>query len=277
MITNTCASPEYVYAIKGECMTKYKMGRWRGSISKLMQRYTTPYGWGSECIVFQVANSVESEKILFSILRPHHWRNELFDLQAFPSFLEFGTEFCLDSVFSTDMVIKNTVYNEKQLVEKQKQESQARIDEVVAAVQEPSVQRKNKRQLAQEESRARKHIRKELDLQAIEAEEMQKQKACLKQKRTSSEELQRLAQDFIRQHVQHTSKGSDYVDKTTMYEHYKLEHPEEKRKVTALGKRNFLQQIMHCLGDDDYYEGPKRVAGPVLKRHVWLNHKFVTG
>lgn len=117
METPAVDAPQYVYAIRGACMSKVKIGRWRGSISALFSRYTTYYGWGFDATVFQVDDSVFVENLLKKVLRPHWWRNELFSPQAMPSFMEVGSEFCHDSVFSTDLLLKNAAYDAKRKVE----------------------------------------------------------------------------------------------------------------------------------------------------------------
>ena len=117
METPSVDAPQYVYAIRGACMSKVKIGRWRGSISNLFSRYVTPYGWGFDATVFQVDDSVFVENLLKKVLRPHRWRNELFSPQAMPSFMEVGVEFCHDKVFSTDLLLKNAAFEAKLKVE----------------------------------------------------------------------------------------------------------------------------------------------------------------
>lgn len=85
--------PEYVYAIQGRCMSKLKLGRWRGSVSKLVSRYTTPYGSDFDMTLFQTTDSVAAEKQLFQIVKPHHWSHELYNVEALLSGIWCGVLF----------------------------------------------------------------------------------------------------------------------------------------------------------------------------------------
>lgn len=85
--------PEYVYAIQGRCMSKLKLGRWRGSVSKLVSRYTTPYGSDFDMTLFQTTDSVAAEKQLFQIVKPHHWSHELNNVEALLSGIWCGVLF----------------------------------------------------------------------------------------------------------------------------------------------------------------------------------------
>lgn len=99
----TCAhvetmTPEFVYAIRGERM---ELGRWVGSFKDLITRYVTPYGKILDIILFQCDDSRQAERHMFHLFKPFHWCNELYELDVLPSFMQFGTEHCMDSVQKT--------------------------------------------------------------------------------------------------------------------------------------------------------------------------------
>jgi len=66
-----------------------KVGRWSGSINNLRSRYQTCYGRFA-ILIFEVDDSVASERRCFECLKAHHYTNELFELTAVDAFLEFG-------------------------------------------------------------------------------------------------------------------------------------------------------------------------------------------
>ena len=79
------------------------------------------------------------------------------------------------------------------------------------------------------------------------------------------------ARSFLSNNVVRTGIASDFVDKVGLYDIYKLQHPREKSKKTALGKRKFGDQVMAHLGPEQYFEDNKRIPGTgIVKRKVWL-------
>lgn len=219
-------------------MSKYKMGRWRGSVTKLMQRYTTCYGYGFECIVYQVDNSVEAERMLKKILRPHHWRNELYHPEAIPSFVEIGSEFCMDNVFSMDMLLKNA-----------KRQSRARVDELVTSIEREKMSQKRVASYAEEQNRAWK-IQRTATQQAASDAKAQK-KAKKKQKAIEKENDKVLRQQKAEQQVMdglgmfidtHCELRGDFYTETTTFReafqttcNFKLTPASMKSKMDSRG------------------------------------------
>ena len=119
--------PEYVYAVRGERLGAWKLGRWSGSISHLKSRYRTYYGGiGIDLVVFQCVDSRTVETDMFRVLKPFHWCNELYELDVLPAFLEYGRQYLMDRVVSIRYLrmvdrLEQTIQAKQQVVQLKKQ------------------------------------------------------------------------------------------------------------------------------------------------------------
>ena len=116
--------PEYVYAVRGERLGAWKLGRWSGSISHLKSRYRTYYsGIGIDLVVFQCVDSRTVETDMFRVLKPFHWCNELYELDVLPAFLEYGRQYLMDRVVSIRYLrrLEQTIQAKQQVVQLKKQ------------------------------------------------------------------------------------------------------------------------------------------------------------
>lgn len=73
---------------------------------------------------------------------------------------------------------------------------------------------------------------------------------------------------FVQDHLKHTGVGTDFVQKSIMYDKYRSLHMEEQQKKTKLGKRQWFQQLLSHMGTDGFH-AHKKVAS-VKYRDVWL-------
>lgn len=85
-----------VYCIVPTRTEFVKIGRWKGSISNLYNRYVTPFG-RFEMHVFQVEDDIESEKNLFELLKLYRWVGELFEKQTVV--VDLFSEWCLKNAY----------------------------------------------------------------------------------------------------------------------------------------------------------------------------------
>lgn len=91
---------EYVYAVRGERLAAWKLGRWTGLIPALQSRYRTYYGSAIDLVVFQCVDSTTVETDMLNVLAPHNWCHELFEMDVLPAFLEYGRQRLMDNITS---------------------------------------------------------------------------------------------------------------------------------------------------------------------------------
>ena len=78
----------FIYAIKPQRADYIKIGRWNGSRADLKCRYKTYFGV-FDLLIFQCSDSNKMEKELFTHLAAYRWQNELYEVAAFPDFVNF--------------------------------------------------------------------------------------------------------------------------------------------------------------------------------------------
>lgn len=266
--------PQYIYSIKGQCMSKYKIGRWRGSVSKLQSRYQTVYGWGFDMILFQTDDSIQAEKQLFRILKPHHWRNELYEVTALPSFLGFGVEFCKDSTFSTDMLLKNTVHQEKQHMDMVARESQARIAAITNAIQDSKACHKRKKEEENQEAKRQKieegvgtKARKDWRKVCSDIASMRQNFDNRNIKEQQAAEKEKLMCSFVECFLVHTGNDGHYIERSSVYEVYKTFARNKPQLI--MGKKEWFDRLQFHLGQEGYHPHP-RVDEGRRPRDVWF-------
>lgn len=77
---------------------------------------------------------------------------------------------------------------------------------------------------------------------------------------------------FVDDSLEHTMAQEDYIERSTLYEAYKVAYPEERVKKTALGKRKWFDQLQLHLGQDGYF--PRKKVANMQRREVWLGWKM---
>lgn len=113
---------EFLYCVTSQHWQDCKLGCWQGSFEDLWSRYATTLGSDvMSIVVFQCQGRRVLEQMLFGYTRKLHVCGEVYNAAAADLFMEFCNVMCMDSVFSTDMVIRNTMYTEKQLRKQDKQ------------------------------------------------------------------------------------------------------------------------------------------------------------
>ena len=96
---------EFFYVVSPPRADCLKLGRWKGSVEKLLSRYKTPYGKFDACI-FQYANSVQVERDAFACLAKYRWEGELFEKAALKETLAFAESACYDAVEAQDLLAR---------------------------------------------------------------------------------------------------------------------------------------------------------------------------
>lgn len=90
---------EFLYYVFSPAWQHCKIGIWRGDYCDLWQRYATTLGSTmTEVIVFQCYGSEALETILFGYIWRMHVAGEVYEREAFASFIKFGRIMCLHSV-----------------------------------------------------------------------------------------------------------------------------------------------------------------------------------
>ena len=116
--TDLLDSIKCVYCIVPVRAHLIKIGRWKGSYSKLYSHYVPLYG-RFEIHVFQVENEVESEKELFQLLESYRWSRELFEKETIV--VEKFFEWCEKNAFNH--VILPSVYEKLRIRKRRQNES----------------------------------------------------------------------------------------------------------------------------------------------------------
>ncbi len=78
---------------------------------------------------------------------------------------------------------------------------------------------------------------------------------------------------FVEDHLEHTGRHEDHIERSSLYEAYKGSYAEEKNKKTALGKRKWFEQLKVHLGDEHYHANP-RLDGGRRPRDVWFQWRM---
>lgn len=73
---------------------------------------------------------------------------------------------------------------------------------------------------------------------------------------------------FVDDSLECTGNDEDFIERSHLYEAYKMAYPEEKNKKTALGKRKWFDQLQTHLGSDGFFERKKK--GGAFHRDIWI-------
>lgn len=65
---------------------------------------------------------------------------------------------------------------------------------------------------------------------------------------------QDLVREFVKNRLQYTGNGKDYVKRADLYQEYKCNTPEERDKRTSIGKIKFLERLKKSMGEGSYKE-----------------------
>lgn len=107
-MTLSAADIHLVYAIRPHGIASppdfVKLGRWRGSVNRLMDRYKTYYPT-FDITVFQCDNSVLMERSLFDIFSKFRYKRELFHSVVYDLFVETIGPLCLPHIYNLDLVV----------------------------------------------------------------------------------------------------------------------------------------------------------------------------
>lgn len=84
-----------------------------------------------------------------------------------------------------------------------------------------------------------------------------------------------IVKEFVTQKLQRTGIKDDFIERSSLYESFKIFHPKEQCKNTALGKAAWFDQLKICLGLRGYHDHP-RVGDGRRPRNVWFEWKLLT-
>jgi len=221
-------------------------------------------------LVFPVCNVRLAEANMHHIL--HQYRlvqqHELFDLgadqQAITTILQQARELTqrLDSLAGVDPPEDLPVDMDEWRAAKQRSRDgakQQRGEQIAQA----------RREAKRAEKLMKQKIKANLEAEAYE-EKLRSEAAAKEQTTKVNARYQHdTVKAFVEDSLEHTGDPAHYIERSTLYEAYKVAYPEEKVKKTSLGKRKWFDLLQKHIGSEGYHAHP-RLSNGKRPRDVWF-------
>lgn len=234
-----------------------------------------------------VANARLSEATLHHMLAPQRVddNHELFDLSENMHKLEAASQVIMQQDFHSELPVPTTrpVHLEYWKIAKEAAKEGARRERKRKATAEAEMLRqealRQKIEAKQEQERRDQQAEKEAEQRRRdEIENFQAQRQLWKE-----EEAERIAQEvqkqldarlagvggFIRAELINTEEQQDYVQRSCMYQSYKMRMQREAQAV--VGKKEFMVQLKMLMGEGGFHK--RKRVGTGIHRDMWIGWK----
>jgi hypothetical protein len=260
------------YIIVPERADFLKLGRWTGSVSKLISRYKTYYGQ-METFVFQCDDSVSMEKEAFGFLALFRWKGELFEKACLSAALEFAGSSCLPSVEARDFLAR---MEEVRLRRTQREELMA----LRLSFQGPPKTAKEGTLKMTHSERVAATVMDGI-LQAVDRQidiiEMKREKERIAQLEEQQQKDSVTA--WLRDNVI-SGDATDFVTKTQLYARFRGDVKAEQGRSKKMGEGRFFELAKEHLGSTEgqgFYEKKRPMGRQIQVRNYWVGRRLVDG